>query len=402
MPTLANDCRNNPGRAYSAVRLLGLGLLLALAWLLPQPAQAMDCDTLVELARGTAPTETRLTAVNSAYRQGCLDHRVSAVPAADALDAMLHRDRFESVAGMRVAAADLARQVAAKAQERAQALEPPAGEWFAAMADGMRAAATGLTDAHQPGTGATAIDYWELHVEADGRWRLPATESDALPGDAVDTACETPGPDCDAAMDTLLDLLAQARAMERLVDVAVQRIKLAELQTRLTRYDRQWTAYFTEARSQMPWELAFNAWRFRANREQYCEPDGGFCAPPAHQWILLHPGIALEYLEGQPSGARVEEALTLEIIGFNRWSWGDDGGTGRAFGASLVATATDRASAPVLGMGVMAHFNHRFSLGVTHRSGDTGIFLSYDFWRTSQHRAEQLQARFTRMEQIPE
>ena len=394
MPTSAND-RRNTRRVHSEGRMLGLGLLLALSWLLPQPAQATDCHALLELARGAAPTESRLSAINSAYRQGCLDGRVDAVPSDEALEPILHPDRFASLAEMRAAAADLARQVRAQALQRAHSLEPPAREWFAAMAEGIQAATTGLTDDPRPGTGATAIDYWEMQVETDGRWRLPAAASDRLPGDAIDTACETPGPDCDAAVDTLLDLLGQARAMERLVDVAVQRIKLKELQTRLTRYDRQWTAYFTEARSQMPWELAFNAWRFRANREQYCEPDDGFYAPPAHQWIVLHPGVALEYLEGQPSGARVEEALTLEILGFNRWSWGGDGGTARALGASIVAKAADRAGTPVVGIGLMAHINHRFSLGVTHRSGDTGIFLSYDFWRTSQRRAEELQARFT-------
>lgn len=138
--------------------------------------------------------------------------------------------------------------------------------------------------------------------------------------------------------------------------------------------DAQWTSYFDEARLQYPWELLVNGWRHgRENRKA-----GGFADVPNDQWILLHPGVGLEYVKDAPKGSRFEPALVVEVIGYNRWSWSRDGRMGRAFGASLIQTYSDRAGLSSARTGIMLHYNNKYSLAFTRKDGESGVMLSID------------------------
>lgn len=138
--------------------------------------------------------------------------------------------------------------------------------------------------------------------------------------------------------------------------------------------DAQWTSYFDEARLQYPWELLLNGWRHgRENRKA-----GGFAEVPDDQWILLHPGVGLEYVRNAPKGSRFEPALVVEIVGYNRWSWSSGGRMGRAYGISLIHTYSDRAGLASARPGVMLHVNNRYSLALTREGGETGLMLSLD------------------------
>lgn len=138
--------------------------------------------------------------------------------------------------------------------------------------------------------------------------------------------------------------------------------------------DAQWTAYFDDARLQYPWELLLNGRRHgRENRKA-----GGFADVPNDQWILLHPGVGLEYVRNAPKGSRFEPALVVEIVGYNRWSWTTGGGMGRAYGISLIQTYSDRAGLGSARPGIMFHFDNRFSLALTREGGETGAMLSLD------------------------
>jgi hypothetical protein len=141
--------------------------------------------------------------------------------------------------------------------------------------------------------------------------------------------------------------------------------------------DAKWTAYFAEARLQFPWELLLNGWRHgRGNRKA-----GGFAEVPNDQWILLHPGVGLEYVKNAPKGSRFEPALVVEIIGYNRWSWTGDGRMRKAYGVSLIQTYSDRAGLSSARGGIMLHYNHKYSLAFTRKDGERGVMLSVDLSR---------------------
>ena len=162
-------------------------------------------------------------------------------------------------------------------------------------------------------------------------------------------------------------------------------------------FDKRWTAYFTGARSQMPWELWLNAYLYgRGKEDKYCEPGGGFCSAPANQWILLHPTVAVEYIGDAAKGDRVQETALLEVLGYNRWSWGENAHMRHAWGASIVAAVSERSSVPEIGYGLMIHNRNTFSFGVTWHESNVGVFLSYDLWNKSAGKVDALRERFDR------
>jgi hypothetical protein len=136
----------------------------------------------------------------------------------------------------------------------------------------------------------------------------------------------------------------------------------------------KWDRYFDEARVQFFWELYANGWRYgRENRRA-----GGFAEPPNDQLILLHPGVGMEYVNDAPSGSRFQPALVVELIGYNRWGWSKEGKMENAFGASLIQTYSDRAGLPSGRLGIMLHFQNKYSLAYTRRDGVDGLMLSID------------------------
>lgn len=138
--------------------------------------------------------------------------------------------------------------------------------------------------------------------------------------------------------------------------------------------DAKWTRYFDEARLQFPWELWVNGLRYgRVNRKA-----GGFAEPPRDQIILAHPGVGMEYVRGAESGSRLEPALLIELIGYNRWRWTQDGTMENAWGASLVQTYSDRAGLSSARPGIMVHWQNKYSVAFTRNNGSTGILLSVD------------------------
>jgi hypothetical protein len=154
--------------------------------------------------------------------------------------------------------------------------------------------------------------------------------------------------------------------------------------------DAKWTGYFDEARLQYPWELLLNGWRHRRENRKA----GGFADVPNDQWILLHPGVGLEYVRNAPQGSRFEPALVVEIVGYNRWSWTTGGGMGRAYGVSLIQTYSDRAGLGSARPGIMFHINNRFSLALTREGGETGVMLSLDLSKLVSKVEEDARSRF--------
>ena len=162
--------------------------------------------------------------------------------------------------------------------------------------------------------------------------------------------------------------------------------------------DRRWDAYFYQARPQNFIEVGINSALFNRAAEE----EDGFRSPPDYQWIVLHPNIALEYIEDTPDGNSFRESLILEILGRNDWSW-NGSSMDRALGWSVLASYSDRANVDNLGWGAMFHINHVYSFGVTWRDSDvgtsTGYFVSVDLLRFFGDWTDQQKARFNRVKQ---
>jgi len=145
--------------------------------------------------------------------------------------------------------------------------------------------------------------------------------------------------------------------------------------TAASEFAGRWWNYFFGTRAQYPWELWANASCFA--RRIRDEPGVAFHEPPRHQLIFLHPGLALEYLNDAPDGEQLKPAVSVELVGFNRWTWIGES-PAKAFGASLVANYADIATIRDWRFGAAVHVRHRYSFGATRASGDTGYFASAD------------------------
>lgn len=141
----------------------------------------------------------------------------------------------------------------------------------------------------------------------------------------------------------------------------------------------QWQVYFDESIPQWPWELAFVNGPIY---EHKLKKEKGLGKVPDWQLIVLHPDIAMEYVDGAADGDQFRPALLVEIIGADLWSW--EGGANQKgpwglpipIGAGFVATFADRADSDDWGFGGVLHINHAYNIGVTFRGSDTGIFIS--------------------------
>jgi hypothetical protein len=117
-----------------------------------------------------------------------------------------------------------------------------------------------------------------------------------------------------------------------------------------------------------------NAHGFKREIEK--TPDA-FHGPPNHQWIYLHPGAALAYVPHAPDGEQLKLALSVELVGFNRWWWKGESAK-RAIGASIVTNYADVATVNDWSFGVAVHVRQRYTFGATRASGRTGYFVSAD------------------------
>ena len=177
---------------------------------------------------------------------------------------------------------------------------------------------------------------------------------------------------CASAQTTAEGLLRGAKLAERAY-AADQAVMIDAAAARAATRDARWRSYFADARSQYPWELFVNSWRY----ESVLRKDG-LSGPPSSQWILLHPDIGMQYVNSAEAGDRFKPALLLELIGYNRWSWGNDNKPQNAWGASLSRTYADTATLPSGAWGLTIHYNNKYSATVSSVGGKTGLVLSLD------------------------
>jgi ABC-type transporter Mla MlaB component len=202
----------------------------------------------------------------------------------------------------------------------------------------------------------------------------------------INTHCATTAEACQAAFDNTLTLLRTSESMA-IVALRTDPITWAVFQSEYAVINDQWNNYLFKARSQFLWELNLNSALFDRQRDK----SEAFPSPPEHQWILLHPEVALEYVGGADKGSRFEPSIVMEWVGYNRWRW--SGSKMRnPLGLSIISTFSDRAGADAVGYGIQVHYKNNYSLGITTRSGDTGIFISVDLGKYLMDQKSRLQS----------
>ena len=211
----------------------------------------------------------------------------------------------------------------------------------------------------------------------------------SLYDDLLDKACK-PGnvekPSCSEAINISQQTLRYLKLTDRF-KIMLNGQNLNNFHSNLTRFDNQWRRYATEARSQTPIELFINSkWFDRKESKQ------GFVGAPDYQIIFLHPSVVMESVKNAADGSKFKAGLAMEWIGGNWWSWsdGEDAQMETPLGISIISTYADRAGTKDVGHGLMFHYDHVYSLGVTRHGDDTGVFLSIDLQKLFTDKAAKL------------
>lgn len=224
-------------------------------------------------------------------------------------------------------------------------------------------------------TAGLRVDSVRLLQAGTWRWDPAVARFGGLGADIaalVNGSCSSPAaPACADALRQAQLSLRSASLVERAVTYYARPLLVAAL-AHATMRDARWKAYFEETLVQYPWELALNSWRF----SRVARAASGFALPPGSQLIFLHPMAGLEYIGSSAAGSRLEPAVGLEVLGFNRWSWSKDNSPNAAFGVSLVAAYSDRQGVNALGYGVLLRYAHRYALAATFREKKAGVMLS--------------------------
>ncbi len=149
------------------------------------------------------------------------------------------------------------------------------------------------------------------------------------------------------------------------------RTRQAETRAYIDRLGKRWSYYFNNARSLYPWEL----WANSALYDRFAS-DTGFANPPNNQLILLHPAPAMIY--SPEADDTLEPGLLLELAGWYRWTWDDEGGAqGIPIGGSVILAWDGANNEP--GIGGMIHLPRNWSIGATLNSDeDLSVVLSVD------------------------
>ncbi len=211
----------------------------------------------------------------------------------------------------------------------------------------------------------------------------------SLHDDLLDKACKpssTEKPSCSDAINISQQTLRYLKLTDRF-KIMLHGQNLNNFHSNLTRFDNQWRRYATEARSQTPIELFINSkWFDRKESKQ------GFVGAPDYQIIFLHPSVVMESVNNAADGSKFKAGLAMEWIGGNWWSWsdGEDSQMETPLGISIISTYADRAGTKDVGHGLMFHYDHVYSLGVTRHGDDTGVFLSIDLQKLFTDKASKL------------
>lgn len=230
------------------------------------------------------------------------------------------------------------------------------------------------------------VAHWELDID---NGKLGGIYH--LGDDLLSPACKKPveTEDCAKALSLSEEAVRVALLMQK-ISQYLALVQPARFFDELRIFDEQWRQYATMARSQTLIELSLNSAVFDRKQDVY-----GFVAPPDYQYIILHPSVAMEYVSAASAGSRFQPSVIMEWFGYNKWTWQTSGGSvkmARPLGISLVSSFSDRAGTTAAGHGLMVHYDHVYSLGITRHGDDVGVFLSVDLQKMVMDKSAQLQS----------
>lgn len=137
--------------------------------------------------------------------------------------------------------------------------------------------------------------------------------------------------------------------------------------------NRKWDSYLKSGYSQYPWEAAWNGWVL----------DFHAFDPPDRQWILLHPGLALEASTLRFDEITAKQTINVELLGF-LWYFGE---VNEHFCGLALAWILRDDLRP--GLGPVLHWRRNLSLGMAWHDVDGNgkrddrpfVFFSVDVFR---------------------
>jgi hypothetical protein len=171
-----------------------------------------------------------------------------------------------------------------------------------------------------------------------------------------------PGSNCDAVLQEFVNLFNEAQSFYSLYTAV-------KTQHQLQTVIEQWDDYLAQSRSQTALELLVNGYFYKKKEAVNFNP------PPNGQLILLHPGLIIEDVSGAADGENTQQALMIEVIGYNWWrqdSWFIPSGV------SYTRIYADRAGVKDWGDGISLHFRSQFTLGYSKHKDEEGVYISVD------------------------
>jgi hypothetical protein len=145
---------------------------------------------------------------------------------------------------------------------------------------------------------------------------------------------------------------------------------LAAAHAELVVRNARWKAYREGGRHQYLWEVWLNGKVMDCPQDDLGIPVG-FCPVPTQQWLLLHPEAALVFNHKAGQSSELQPTLTVELLGYHRWSWADGASAQmrKRFGVSLLAAYSKHDGRNRWGFGPKVVLGDGYHLGVTRAPG---------------------------------
>jgi hypothetical protein len=379
--------------------------LVAALILCEAPLATAQTNDFCSQARAQTQKDPRADAIGELYRVGCLGGekddqgstaqvqrildtaaKVNGAPVARRDVTLSHEERLATVQRS-------LEQVMAYLGELMTAANPDDRAELGDVQDALKQASDAIAIDRPAATRATEVQFWKLDqggpALAVPLLRIPGPKVDLLVLLARGNCDGRPTePRCTQASSTAEGVVRAATLVERALGVKSDESLLAAYRE-AKRRDARWNSYFSDVKSQFIWENLVNGQLYQRQIR-----GKGLSDPPTSQLILFHPNVGMEYVSGADPGDKMKAALVLEVVGYNRWSWGDDNKPQNAFGASAVVTYADRAGVRTAAWGISVIAMNNYALTITRHGGKTGVMLSADLTKAVSKADEDLKQRF--------
>lgn len=169
-------------------------------------------------------------------------------------------------------------------------------------------------------------------------------------------------PDCTTGCSSAIIELGQL--LQHLVDGFMER-DLTVTKNYYAVLSNSWDIYIEESRSQ--------TWLDEYATKLFYSPDEEkLIGPPTIQYFFLHPSLLIENVSDALDGEQQQEAIGLELVGFNFWK------SEIPFGMSYGWVSSDRQSIKDKGTAIFFHIDNSYTFGFTEHDNDSGWFISVD------------------------